>query len=234
MTRSSPSPVAWRGSFARVALLAFVVTAPVVRAQTPAAKFVDSARVEIDRAVLANDTARLGGAVILLDRALVAFPDDPYLLHYRGYAAYRQVIARYRANDAAGASPFIERAVADLGRSGEKLAWPETFELLAALDGFRIAVDPSRGQELGMEIGFLTGKASQLGPNNPRVLLVQAEGALRTPSEYGGGADVARALFAKAMAAFANDHPAPLAPAWGREEADSFKRQLDGGGSSKP
>ena len=227
-----------RSSRFLAALAVTVLLAPAatssLRAQTPAAKFVDSARVEIDKAVLAGDTARLGRTVVLLDRALVVFSDDSYLLHYRGYAAYRQALGRFRAGDVAGASPYIERGIADLERSGDKLAWPETFELLAALNAFRIAVDPSRGQELGEQIGMLSGKASQMGPNNPRVLLIQAEGALKTPPEYGGGADRARELITRAIAAFANDHTAPLAPAWGQEEAAKFRKDLDGGTDREP
>ncbi|MDQ6611494.1 MAG: hypothetical protein M3Y64_03595, partial [Gemmatimonadota bacterium] len=88
-----------------------VVTSVSIAAQTPATKFVDSARVEIDKAALANDTARLSGAVLLLDHALVTFPGDVYLLHYRGYARYRQAVNAFAAGTVQAASPFVEQGI---------------------------------------------------------------------------------------------------------------------------
>ncbi|MEP6779950.1 MAG: hypothetical protein ABJC26_08680, partial [Gemmatimonadaceae bacterium] len=151
------------------------VTINSLAAQTPAAKLVDSARVEIDKAVIANDTAQLGKAVTLLDSALGAFPNDPYVLHYRGYARYHQAI-NAMSTSVQAASRLIEMAVADLQLSSNKLQWPETWSLLYALDGYRIAVDPSQGMTLGPEIGELAARARQLGPNNPRVLYMEAVG----------------------------------------------------------
>jgi hypothetical protein len=221
--------VALAGTVTSALLLAPAGVQAQSGASTPAARFVDSARVEIDRAVASHDAPRLAAAVVLLDRALVAFPDDPYLLHYRGYAAYRQAVDVFRAKGAEGmgtAAPILARGVADLERSSARLAWPESFALLAALTGFQIAADPSLGAELGMKIGMLQGRASSLGASNPRVLLLQAQGAANTPPEYGGGVEQARALLARALKAFETDAPKPLAPAWGREEALGYQAML--------
>jgi len=188
-------------------------------ATTPAAKFVDSARVEIDSAAAANNDARLARAIVLLDRALTAFPNDPYALHYRGFANYRRVVSLFMSGKMQEAGPFLSAAITDLQRSGDKLHWAETYALLAAMQGFRIALDPDLGRDLGMEIGALTGEAMQIGPNNPRVLLLQAYSAQNTPPEYGGGVDRARELVARALKAFETDKPLPLAPAWGKAEA---------------
>ncbi|MEO7363856.1 MAG: hypothetical protein ABI120_26235 [Gemmatimonadaceae bacterium] len=196
---------------------------------TPAAKFVDSARVEIDAAALADDAPRLERAVVLLDRALTAFPKDVYLLHYRGYANYRRVVHLFRANDMQQAGPLIASAIADLQASSDKLHWAESFALLSGLQGFRIALDPSLGQELGMEIGALSGEAARYGPNNPRVLLMAAYSMQNMPPEYGGGLDKARALAERAIAAFASDTPGPLAPTWGKAEAQALLKTLSGG-----
>lgn len=184
----------------------------------------DSVRLELDRAVDANDSARLAAAVLLLDRALAAYPTDPRLLHYRGYAGYRQAIEHMKTGTIASAAGVLSRAVADLERSAEKLRWPETYALLASLTGLQIAADPSRGMELGMQIGALNARAAERGPN-PRVRLLQAEATASTPPEFGGG-EPARALLARALAAFADDRPAPLAPAWGHDEAKRFEKTL--------
>lgn len=194
-------------------------------AQTPAAKFVDSARVEIDRAAAARDADRLARADLLLERALVVFPSDPWLLHYRGYAAYRRAILALDG-DRAAADKFLERAADDLERSAEKLPWPETPALQSAVAGLRISLSPMRGMTLGMQVGEFDGRAATLGAGNPRVLLLQAHGARNTPAEYGGSVERAKELARRAMKAFETDKPGPLAPAWGKDECAWLLKSL--------
>ena len=215
------------------AVMSLPTSATILHAQTapltPAAKLVDSARVEIDAAMQADDMARLERIVGMLDRALVAFPQDAYLLHYRGYANYRRIVHMFRSNDMQQAGPLLVTAISDLQQSSTKLQWAETYSLLATLQGIRIVVDPSLGQDLVAELGSLSEEASRLGPNNPRVLLMAAYAAQNTPAEYGGGLDKARALAERARAAFATDKPGPLAPAWGKEDADKLLKTLPSG-----
>ena len=80
-----------------------------------------------------------------------------------------------------------------------------------------------------MQIGALSGEATRYGPNNPRVLLMAAYAMQHTPPEYGGGLDKARALVERAVAAFASDKPGPLAPEWGKSEAQALLKTLSGG-----
>ena len=138
------------------AILSLAAAATTAGAQTLAAKFVDSARVEIERASTTRDNAGLARVVVLLDRALIASPNDAYLLHYRGYAAYRQAVQC-----------------------------------------------------------FITGNMPCAAAHN-------------TPPEYGGGTDRAREMIKKAIDLFATDAPAPLAPAWGREEAANYLKLIEG------
>ena len=213
----------------RAIMMAALCTAArgnVGRAQTPAARFVDSARVEIDRAVHDMDMARLDQAGVLLDRALVAFPDDPYLLHYRGYLAYRQVTGMMMSGASDSIAPVIARGLADLTKSAERLAWPETLQLEACLNALRIPLEPGSGMTLGPLTGRLSGEASKMGPENPRVALLQAYLAERTPEAMGGGTDKAKQLAAKALALFGRDQPAPLAPDWGKDEAEALLARL--------
>jgi hypothetical protein len=206
---------------------ALVLSAPTLRAQTPAAKFVDSARTEIDRAVHDMDMARLDRTAILIDRALVAFPDDPYLLHYRGYLAYRDATGLLMMGEKANLGPVIARGLADLSKSAERLPWPETLQLEACLNAMRIPLEPGSGMTLGPLTGRLSSEAAKLGPTNPRVALLQAYLAESTPASMGGGVQRARALAGKALMLFDDDHPAPLAPAWGKDEAQALKARLD-------
>ena len=194
-------------------------------AQTPAARFVDSARTEIARAVQAMNPDDLGQAMILLNRALVAFPNDPYLLHYRGYAAYWLAVGSVMAGKKDQALPFVTQALADL-KGAESLGWPETIQLEASLNGIHISIEPGLGPTLGPLSARLAAEAARLGPENPRVFLLQAWQAEGTPPSMGGGAARARTLVMKALTLFDNDHPAPLAPDWGRIQAESMARRL--------
>ena len=204
----------------------FAALPVTLSAQTLAAKSVDSARTEIDAAVAANDSARLASAGLLLDHALVTYPGDPYLQHYRGYVAYRQVIDLYRTGRMSVAAPLIDRATADLQASSAKLQWSETFALLATVTGLRIVIDPSDAVTLGPLAGELSAHATQLGPDNPRVLYLQAVAALNTPPEYGGGVEVARALIKRSLDAFKTNTRGPLAPSWGLREATGLEKQI--------
>src|SRR5262249_38484910 len=122
----TPSTMWRRG--ARASIVGTLLTSAGLRAQTPAARFVDSARREIERAVHDMDMDRLDRVGVLLDRALVAFPNDPYVLHYRGYLAYRQAVGWMMMGERTKMAPVIARGLTDL-TSAEPLHWPETIEL---------------------------------------------------------------------------------------------------------
>lgn len=215
----------WR-RIPRAMMIGGLVTAAALRAQTPAARFVDSARAEIDHAVHDMDMDRLDRVGVLLDRALVAFPDDPYVLHYRGYLAYRQAVGWMMMGDRAKMAPVIARGLTDLTRSAETLHWPETIALEACLNALRIPLEPGSGMTLGPLTDRLSGEATKLGPNNPRVALLQAYLAQSTPESMGGGAEKAKSLVAKALSLFADDHPGTLAPIWGKDEAEALQARL--------
>ncbi|HEV8237559.1 MAG TPA: hypothetical protein VGP84_23265 [Gemmatimonadaceae bacterium] len=213
----------------RIGLVVAIIAASAIlhpaTAQTPAARFVDSARTEIARAVQAMDADELGQVVTLLNRALVAFPNDPYLLHYRGYAAYWLAVGSVMGGKKDQALPFVTQALGDL-KGAESLGWPETVQLEASLNGIHISIEPGLGPTLGPLSGRLAAEAARMGPANPRVFLLQAWQAEGTPRSMGGGAARARELVMKALALFDNDHPAPLAPDWGRTQAESMARRL--------
>jgi len=213
----------------RTTLLAIVfLTGSSLQAQTltGAAKWADTARREIDAASLSGDMTRLVNVRTLLDRALGAYPDDALLLHYQGYAIYRIInlsSAVASASDMAGdvklGRNYLERSIA-------KRPMPESYVLLSGFYGREIGADPSLGATLGMEIQRVIGAAVALGPNNPRVSLVQGMGALFTPPEWGGGPAQAEKHFLRSVAQFADDHPTAPAPAWGRGEVYAWLGQV--------
>lgn len=213
-----------RASSVLCAALLLPPVAAHAQAASPAGRFIDSARVWIEAAE--TRATALDSVTTYLDRALTVVADDPRLMHYRGYAEYRLVIAQLVSGAALGSlSGRLERADDWLQRSAS-LRWPETPALRASIFGLMIAADPSRGAELAARIGEMWGEASALGAQNPRVLLLQARSAQNTPPEYGGGIELARSLARRSLAAFAVDKPAPFAPSWGAAEARQLLTEL--------
>ena len=111
-------------------------TAPSAASLAERDRLADSARRQIDAATIAGDRVRLGAARALLDRALAAFPDDALLLHYQGYALWREASILYGAGEAAAARPLLEYADRALERSAKRLPLPETFALLIGRRGW--------------------------------------------------------------------------------------------------
>jgi tetratricopeptide (TPR) repeat protein len=190
-------------------------------------KWADSARVEIETANTHGDLTRLREAAALLERALTAFPDDPLLLHYLGYARYREAtLMQGKKPDSKEYRPILEAADSLLERSASKLQLAETYALRSSVLGQLIGSNPLRGMTLGPRSNNAMERAVELGPNNPRVWLLRGIGAMFTPSMFGGGLDKAEEHLTKALALFPNDNPAPPLPAWGHAEVHIWIGQL--------
>jgi tetratricopeptide (TPR) repeat protein len=217
----------------RIALAAILFTwAPSTSAQSaPAApplsgvaRWADSVRVVAERAHLAGDTVALAQAFRLAGRALTVYPDDALLLHYQGYIRYRQA---QRLPDFDRALPLFEEAVSLLERSAAVRPLPETYALIASATGSMIGDSMIRGIRFGMRANAAESRAEELGPNNPRVLLLRAVSAWFTPSAFGGGEDKARALMQQALRAFTADAAARPLPTWGHAEAYAWLGQME-------
>ncbi|HEV8446119.1 MAG TPA: tetratricopeptide repeat protein [Gemmatimonadaceae bacterium] len=196
--------------------LAALYVPPLAAQGSAPAKWADTIAAEIEKAQIAGDTAALSAAVALASRVAIAYPNDGLILHYQGYALYRQALMQQQHQDA---SPTFERARDILTKSLNARILPETHILLSAVDGQLIARNPSRAMELGMQSQASTTSALRSGPANPRVWLVRGQGAMFTPAEYGGGLDVAEEYLKRAVELFASDSPKPGEPAWGKAEA---------------
>lgn len=182
-----------------------------------AARWADSARREIEAANVLGDTARLAAVRVLLERALTAHPADALLLHYQGYAYYREANLRMgRFQQDAG--PLLDGAQRALEASLQGEAMPETLALLSSVLGQKIGSNPIRGMTLGPRSSDLMERAIKLAPDNPRPWLLRGIGAIFTPGLFGGGLDRAEEYLGNALARFAQDSPAPPRPAWGRAE----------------
>lgn len=210
---------------AAIAAPGLVTPLPAQTTLAGAARWADSARRTIEDGVVTGDVARIraGGAVAA--RALQAWPDEPLLLHYAGYAAYRE--AMLRMDDDSASEALLATAITQFARSAERRPLAETQALLGASHGALAGRGMLAGMRHGPKASRAQEEAVRLGAANPRVLLLAATGAWFTPSMWGGGKDKARALLARAIAAFAQDAPAAPLPAWGHAEAYAWLGQFE-------
>ena len=196
-----------------------------VEAQTAPPKWADTLSAEIDKASTAGDLTKLAAARALAERVAVAYPADGLILHYEGFALYREATAM-QAMNAGNALPVFQRAQKILEESLKIRPLPETHALISSIDGQLIAADPSRATELGIASNASTSAALSLGPNNPRVWLIRGIGAIYTPEAYGGGLKPAEQQLRHAIELFAKDAPKRGEPSWGKAEAHVFLGQV--------
>ncbi|MBL8981435.1 MAG: tetratricopeptide repeat protein [Gemmatimonadetes bacterium] len=205
-----------------VLLLTTALATVPLRAQAPGTtRWADSLAVLIEAAVERGDPAAFGPAIALADRVLTVTPADGAILHYKGYALYRQATLLINAaNRPDDAGKVLEEAADLFTRSAAILPWPETPALHASVLGQQIALGGViAGMRLGGRADDLFAQAIRLGPDNPRVLMLRGISALFKPRMFGGGSDKARADFQRAVDLFPKQAPAPGAPRWGHAEA---------------
>jgi tetratricopeptide (TPR) repeat protein len=195
-------------------------------ALTGAARWADTVRLSIERAVTAGDTRALAAAGALAQRALTAFPNDPLLLHYRGYAIYRELILQAGERTPAY-TERMQEAVTLFEQSAAVRPMAETQALLSTCLGNLAAEGMIAGMRYGPASSEARDAALQLGPRNPRVLLLTAVSYWFTPKMWGGGEDKGYATLQRAIAAFAGDAPAAPLPAWGHAEAYAWLGQME-------
>jgi tetratricopeptide (TPR) repeat protein len=191
---------------------------PLRAAAQTAEHWADSARIAIEAANLAGDLDALIAARALTERALTRFPGNAWLLHYQGYALYREATLRQGRFQEKNLEPYLKQAETALQASAAKAPIPETYALLSSVIGQQIGSNPIRGMTLGPRSSRAMDDALARGPDNPRVYLLRGVGARFTPKMFGGGIERAEEFLRRAIVLFQNDRPATPAPAWGRDE----------------
>jgi len=199
--------------------------APVSVVQGPtlggSAGWADSAARLIDKATVNGDLRGLRSARSLLDKALIAYPNDALLLHYQGYELYREanLLDGLGGSDASDVPLVAATALTKLQQSLAAGAIPETHALVAMVMGRIIGLDQTSGPRLGPQIPQEMNAAVQIGPTNPRVWLLRGIQSFYTPLQYGGGLPTAETQLNRAIVLFETDNPTPPAPSWGKAEA---------------
>ena len=214
-----------RPAFALLLASAFQLGAPHgLAAQTlDPGELAERLRTGLEEADISGNDDALGQMVILARRAVTAFPDDALLNHYMGYALYC-LAGRTMETDTGAAHALLEEAGSYLERSIEIEPIAESHALLASSLGMRID-GPVSAMSLGMRSGTAMDRAKALGPNNPRVRLLEGISAFHSPKMFGGGHDAALEHFLAAIKLFADDAPKPPLPTWGHAEAYAWLGQ---------
>lgn len=75
----------------------------------------------------------------------------------------------------------------------------EAMAINASLLGFRLAIHPVKALTLGIQSRQLIAKAMNLAPNDPWVMLEQANALLYTPTLFGGDPQKARLLYLRSI-----------------------------------
>ncbi len=182
---------------------------------------VDQVRLAIERAFHAGDPDALGRARTSATAALTVTPDDAVLLHYRGYAAFREATLRPGATSRNLRERLLDEAERDLSRSHALRPAAESVALLGAVAALRIS-GPLSMARFGFKAGRLLDEAVEMDSMNPRVWLLQGISAFHKPSAFGGGTAAATRDLTKAAALFAAERPTPGALSWGRAEAHAW------------
>jgi tetratricopeptide (TPR) repeat protein len=197
--------------------------------QTDRDRYADSASREIESATILASRERLIAVRVFLERALVAFPDDPILQYYVGYALYRQAgVSLAFPGTAKDAGALLDSADHILEKAAAKDASADAFALRGAVIGQMIGTsrNPLTPMRLGPKSSSLMDRALTVGPSNPRVWLLRGISAYHTPSMWGGGLEKAAEYLDKALALFADDHPSVPAPSWGYTDAYIWRGQV--------
>ena len=129
----------------------------------------------------------------------------------------READASERLKKAVEHLQIAKRAVDDREETNETAA--EVCALLSNVYGRQISLSPIKGIYLGPKAKSVLGKAEQLAPGNPRVVLSSAISYLMTPRLVGGNKTKAMAGFRRAAKLFARETPAdPIHPVWGHSD----------------
>ena len=192
----------------------------------------EAMRALLDRALRTSDTGAFERLINYLDASLARYPNDPVLLHYRGFALFREAsvlsaVHGTKGSGGAKAKRLFEEADRSLERAATGVPWPETMALRASVTGQLIAFgNPFTAMRLGPRASRQLDEALQSGPNNPRVWMLRGVADFYRPRLFGGGLDKSEAHLRRAIELFASDDPVPPAPSWGRAEVYGWLGQV--------
>ena len=142
------------------------------------------------------------------------------------YAAYAQILITYTEKDKSKVDPIADKAE-ELITKAEALAGKENSEIAvikSMIATAHMSVDPqSRYMKYGAAANSNIEKAKTLDPTNPRPVYLEGQQKFYTPPAFGGGKDVAKPLFEKALGMFDTfKAESDLHPVWGKPATQYF------------
>ena len=173
----------------------------------------DSAVMNKNTAALANNFERIGDA-----------EKTQWLPYY--YAAYATVMSAFLEQDktktdaiADRAEVLINKAEIILGKENS-----ETDVIKSMIASSHLMVDPqTRYMQYGQVSSGFIAAAKRLDPTNPRPVYLEGQAKFYTPPAFGGGKDIAKEMFLKALAMFDTFKPENnLSPTWGKSSTQYF------------
>ena len=173
----------------------------------------DSAMEKGNARDIANNFERIGDA-----------EKNQWLPYY--YAAYAQILITYTEQDKSKVDPVADKAE-ELITKAQAIAGKENSEITvikSMIATAHMGVDPqSRYMKYGPAALSNIEKAKALDPTNPRPYYLDGQQKFYTPAAFGGGKDLAKILFEKALAMYDTFKPeSELHPAWGKSMAQYF------------
>jgi len=173
----------------------------------------DSAFQKENFAELANNFERIGDA-----------EKTQWLPYY--YASYTTVMGALVNQDKTKSDAIADKAEQLISKA-EALAGKENSEtdvIKSMIASAHMMVDPqTRWQQYGTSSASNIEKAKELDPSNPRPVYLEGQSKFYTPKEFGGGKEVAKPLFEKALAMYETFTPkSELDPTWGKAATQYF------------
>lgn len=142
------------------------------------------------------------------------------------YAAYTNVMNAFMEKDKSKVDAIADKAE-ELIVKAEAIAGKDNSEIAvikSMIASSHMMVDPqSRYMKYGPASSENIEAAKKLNPTNPRPVYLEAQAKFYTPAAFGGGKEVAKPLFEKALAMFDTFKPeSELHPAWGKNATQYF------------
>lgn len=183
------------------------------------ADYVVQGKDKIEAAVSSWDQGKMLEARAYFERVLAMGEREWLLNYYIGYCDYRLGTHAFSINDKKAARRFVSDGLKRLKLSTEdNPEFGDAFALMSSLYGYKISLSPWAGFFYGPKAGRLIGTAMALAPANPRVYFIQGTSRYYTPAAFGGGRELAKASFEKAIKLFAEEDTDPSMPDWGYGE----------------
>ncbi|MEL6443092.1 MAG: tetratricopeptide repeat protein [Bacteroidota bacterium] len=218
---------------ALLTLLALLLVAPASAQDaapeaglSPSEQLIVDARAQLTGAVNTGDQATMQRAEAAFVRATNA--DDSrvqaYAHYYAAKAMERRLVMFDREEQRDEIVDLIDAAVEHLEQAEDLMPdFAEAYALHSSLLGQKVGMKPMLGMILGPKVGRIMERGKAAGPDNPRVVMTEAQSLLFTPKMWGGSKERAMEGFRRAITLFeaeAASPPAdPLAPVWGHDEA---------------